>query len=351
MAAASTFVSANADQMNQANSTAGAVSSSNAVGAITNPTANSSANSSVVSSPTTTSSVDFKPTNTLSSLGAGGDAKSDVKIEQNFQASKIPPSTPLPVVPGVPVPQIFGGLNAPATVSGIPLILKYLDDCQPVATRKNKLQVKFSDGASEKTAISFMPNQDYQDKREVIVTKQDQLQKNWDGNPSYVSDSVVQPVETVRISFPTQAKKYTCLGILTVMAKKKESGVPFTAILSDAQIYPLENMTGYKNILLVSVRDAIATALGVGNSGSGISVAPGISALATNALTAGALSLGYSSGTGGTFSDSQIGTTFLVLSLAANSEGVVIDPAQIHGSYPHHTQPSENNGKKYEATH
>ena len=256
---------------------------------------------------------------------------------------KIPVGVPGAVVPQAPMPQIFGGLNQPTTVTGIPLILEYLDACKPVATRGNELEDVFAEGASGKTKIIFSPDQDYKNKRTVIVTKQ----QVWGGT---VSDSAVQQVESVAAGFPEKAGRYTCLGVLTVVAKKGAHDVPFTTVLSDARIYPLRQMEGFKNVVLVSVKESIAAALGVTTAGSGFSVSPGLSAAAANVLTLGTLGAGYSNGSGGTYSAARIGDTFLVLSPATGSDGVMIDPAQIRGVYHPTVSAAGENGKKLEAT-
>ena len=261
---------------------------------------------------------------------------------QGSKPATIPIGVPGSVVPQVPSAQIFGGLNQPTTVTGIPLVLEYLDACQPVATRGNELQDVFAEGASKRTRIVFSPDQDYTNKQSVITT----TRKGW-GGP--ITESEVQPIESVSATFPQKAGKYTCLGVLTVMAKKGEQGIPLTTILSDARIYPLREMSGFKNVLLVSVKEAIATALGVTTAGNGFSISPGITAAAANALTLGMLSGGYSNGSGGTYSDASIGDTFLVLSPTTDRDGVMIDPAQIRGFYRPTVSADSENGKKLEA--
>ena len=276
------------------------------------------------------------------SLQTGSVANRTSLTIQGGEPPKIPVGVPGTVVPQVPTAQIFGGLNAPATVTGIPLIMEYLNACQPVATRADPLEDIFAEGASGKTKIVFSPDQDYAGKKSVIVTKE----KVWGGT---VTTSIVQQVESVTAAFPQTAGKYTCLGVLTVMAKRNEHGVPFTTIVSDARIYPLKEMKGFKNVVLVSVKEAIAAALGTTTAGNGFSVSPGLSAAAANVLTLGTLSAGFSNGSGGTYSDANIGDTFLVLSPTTDSDGVVIDPGQIQGSYHPTVSAGSENGKKLEA--
>jgi len=268
--------------------------------------------------------VDNHPIISAGALGQGG------SVFQDFEASRIPPTIPGPVVPGVPVPQIFGGLYAPTTVTGIPLIMKFLEKCEPVATRKYELKDEFAEGASSKTSITFSPHQNY-----------------------YKYANKGREVDEVRSRFLNAKRRYMCLGVLTVMAKKDESGVPFTTILSDGRIYPLRNMKGFGEIHLVSVKDAIAAALGVGSSGSGFSVAPGLVAIASNALSGGALNLGYSGGNGGTYSAARLGTTFLVLSYDDdNVDPMLFDPKELEAAYPKkvQNQVSDGNGKKAAAS-
>lgn len=261
---------------------------------------------------TTTGAVTVTPNNVTNVEIKGGDP------------TKIPVGVPGAVAPGIPSAQIFGGLNQPTTVTGIPLILEYLDRCAPVATRGNELRDEFAKGASGKTQIVFSPNQDYKGK------------------------ATSQKVETVRVSFPKKAGTYTCLGVITVMTKKGEPNVPFTTIISDARIYPLREMEGYEHVTLLSVRDAIAVAVGVTTAGSGFSVSPGITSAAVSLLSLGTLSGGYSNGSAGTYADAAPGDTFLVLSPSA--DGVVVDPGQIRGSYrPVVQAAASDNGKKMEA--
>jgi len=270
--------------------------------------------------------VHSNPVASAGALGQGGSAQLDQTLIFEGSKTKIPPQLPNSVTPNIPVPQIFGGLNAPTGVTGIPLIMKYLEKCQPVATRKYDLRDVFADGTSGKTEVTFSPHQNY-----------------------YKYSDRSKDVEESKIDFLRSKRRYMCLGILTVMAKKDESGVTFTTIISDGRAYPVWNMEGFNNIHLISVKDAIAAALGASNSGSGFSVAPGLVAIASNALSGGALNLGYSGGNGGTYSDARIGTTFLVLSYDDdNVDPIVFDPEELSNAYPKrvHMQESGGNGKK-----
>ncbi len=195
--------------------------------------------------------------------------------------------------------------------------MNYMDQCKPVATRANDLRDIYDEGVSRNTQIVFSPNQGYYD---------DRAKAN-------------QEVESVTTVFPMQAAKYACLGVITVMAKKDARGVPLTTIFADARVYALREMEGFKDIQLLSVKDAIATALGVTTAGNGFSVSPGITSAAVNVLTLGALSGGYSSGNGGTYSDASIGDTFLVLAPSADGSGVTIDPSMIRAAYQPKQQP------------
>ncbi len=262
--------------------------------------------------PVTTGAVTVTPTQSQQT----GPMSNNLTI-QGSAPTKIPVSVPGAIAPVVPSAQIFGGLNAPTTVAGIPLIMNYMDQCQPVATRANDLRDIYDEGVSRNTQIVFSPNQGYYDDR---------------GN-------VNQEVESVTTVFPKQAAKYSCLGVITVMAKKDARGVPLTTIFSDARVYALREMEGFKDIQLLSVKDAIATALGVTTAGNGFSVSPGITSAAVNVLTLGALSGGYSNANGGTYSDASIGDTFLVLAPSADGSGVTIDPSLIQASYHPKQQP------------
>ncbi|MFZ2167677.1 MAG: hypothetical protein WAV50_02270 [Minisyncoccia bacterium] len=255
------------------------------------------------------------------------------------EPTKIPVGVPGAIAPSVPSAQIFGGLDNPATVTGIPAVLEYLKVCKPIATRKNQLRDVFGKGASGKTQVVFSPHQDYTKKKVTASGSQN----SWFNSPA------VQQVETAEVEFPDKKGTYTCLGVLTVMKKEGEQGVPFTTIASDAMGYALDQMEGFEHIKFVSVRESISAAREAITKGNGLALSSGVTSAALNALTLGTLSGGYSNGSGTTYPDANIGDTFLVLSPSTDGAGVVIDPDHIRGSYRTVVQSVSEEGKKLEA--
>ena len=230
----------------------------------------------------------------------------------NSGETKIPPMVSPGPTPSMPnTAQIFSQLNAPASVTGIPLIQKYLDECQPVATREHELADEYSTGASGRTQVVWSPNQAY-----------------------YNTAKADQSSETVKLL--RQRGKYHCLGVLTVSAQKPET--VFTTVVADARIYPLRTLKGHKHVVLLSLNEAAATALGVTTNGRGLSLGSGILGLASNMLTGGHAGIGYTGGSGDTYADAKIGDTFLVLEPDPN--GMEIDPGAFSRAYrPDQPQP------------
>ncbi len=258
---------------------------------------------------------------TLNSSLTGG-SFSNTTVIQAGKPTHIPVGVPNAVTAPVAVPQLFGARGQPTAVRGVPLTLSYLNSCQPVATRKHPLLDVFATGASEKTQIVFSPNQAYYSARGK-ATKE------------YNNDNYNQPtfqlVETARVGFSHVAGEYTCLGIVTVTAKKGQQ-IPLSTVLSDTRDYALKHMEGFQNVYFISVPEAIAAAGGVSTSGSGFSVSPGIISATTNLLSAGTLSAGYSNSGGNTAATARLGATFFVLS-PTTKNGVTITPKMLRKYY------------------
>lgn len=256
------------------------------------------------------------------------------------EPTKVPAVVPSPGTPSTPVPQIFGTLSAPADVSGIPMVVDYLrrGGCAPVATRSHRLHAVLGTGASGKTQVVFWPNQNYLGDREVTVTKDD--------SGSY--ETSYPDVERVAVRFPQGAARYDCLGILQVTAKEAGSG-GFLVVMSDAQDYPFNNMRGFKDIVLVSVPNAVAAGLGVVNSGNGLSLGAGLVSMASTALSGGTGTIGLGVGSGETTPKATPGVTLLVLT-PKEKGGIVVDPGEIQSTYFSAFKSEEgHDGKKYEA--
>ncbi len=295
----------------------------NVASASSNAGANSTARANSYSGGNTLGSSSSSGGNTLSSSSSSGGNKLKSSLNSSLTAgsfrnttiiqagkpTRIPVGVPSAVTPSVAVPQLFGARGQTTEVRGVPLTLAYLNSCQPVATRKYPLLDVFATGISEKTRLVFSPNQEYYLKRKQVANNADE----YGGDNSNYATTVFQQVETARVGFSRTSEKYTCLGIITVTVKKGKQA-PLSTILSDTRDYALQDMKGFRNVYFISVPEAIAAAGGVSTSGSGFSVSPGILSAATNLLTAGTLSAGYSNSGGNTGATSRLGATFFVLS-------------------------------------
>ncbi len=278
------------------------------------------------------------------SLGATGVGA--VKVQTGGMTinseSKIPLGTPNAILPSIPTAQIFGDLSQrPAIVRGIPLILESLRQCNAVATEKYPLEDVFDAGKSGKTEVVFSPNQNYASKSSSSSSSSSSASSasDWSANPanlsantSPVTSTSGTSVRTAQVLFPTAAGAYDCLGTMTVSAKSG-SRAPFTTVVSDARIYALTKMSGFPDIYLVSVPEAIAAAESLNTAGSGMGVSPGIVGSAANMLTGGMISAGIGSGKSNAAAGAEIGCTFFVLARAGNGPEVIIDPNKVSAQY------------------
>ena len=255
-------------------------------------------------------------------------------------AAKIPLGTPNAILPSIPTAQIFGDLSQrPAIVRGIPLILESLRQCNAVATKKYPLEDVFDAGKSGKTEVVFSPNQNYASKSSSSSSASASGASDWSANPANLSANTPSAtstsgasVRTAQVLFPTAAGAYDCLGTMTVSAKSG-SRAPFTTVVSDARIYALDKMSGFPDIYLVSVPEAIAAAESLNTAGSGMGVSPGIVGSAANMLTGGMISAGIGSGKSNAAAGAEIGCTFFVLARAGNGPEVIIDPNKVSAQY------------------
>ncbi len=287
-----------------------ASSSAAAIGAMGAPVANARGGNASAKGGQATSSLTATQT---AQGGQGGQGVGSVSVKQNFAASKIPMQVPTVMAPAVPSPPIFGGLNAPTEVKGIPLTEWFVANCDTTATREHPLKDEhfhhqkylFGGGMSISgdTDITFSPTQGYYFARQY---------PHYKGEIPYNAHPVL--VDSVRIRTPQQVRghKYKCLGLLQVRATKKD--LPFSSVIADARIFPLGYMEGRKKVTLVLVPSAVAAALGVRTAGSSFSLVPSFVKMASSALTGGAAGASISGGEGATYASSQIGATFLVLS-------------------------------------
>ena len=256
------------------------------------------------------------------------------------EAAKIPLGTPNAILPSIPTAQIFGDLSQrPAIVRGIPLILESLRQCNAVATKKYPLEDVFDAGKSGKTEVVFSPNQNYASKSSSSSSASASGASDWSANPANLSANTPSAtstsgasVRTAQVLFPTAAGAYDCLGTMTVSAKSG-SRAPFTTVVSDARIYALDKMSGFPDIYLVSVPEAIAAAESLNTAGSGMGVSPGIVGSAANMLTGGMISAGIGSGKSNAAAGAEIGCTFFVLARAGNGPEVIIDPNKVSAQY------------------
>ncbi len=235
--------------------------------------------------------------------GASSGGNNLSTIINGGKAAKIPVGTPGTTIAPVSPPQLFGAGGTTSVERGVSLTLWYSDVCAPVATRNNVLQPSEALGTnyaekhspSYKTDVTFIPTQYLRSEAKKGVTGYGR----------------VQEVESSRILFRAPKGKYTCLGLMTVTAKKGQS-VPLSIIISDAQRYALDNMDGFRNVLLVSLPGTIGNAGGVSNEGTGMSFNPGLAI--ANVATAGMLGIGFSDTKGSAVKTAQLGTTFVVVS-------------------------------------
>ena len=245
--------------------------------------------------------------------GHGGQGVGSVTLRQHFAASRIPLQAPTVFAPSVPTPEIFGGLNAPTSVKGIPITELYERECNTTATRAHTLKdehfhrQKYLFGGefsiSGNTDITFSPAQGYY---------WAQKYPNYKGG---VVPPITNPVETESVSIITPAEarthKYVCLGLLTVVATEK--GLPLSSVISDARVFPLGYMEGHRKVALVLLPSTVAAALGVQTSGKSFSLVPSIVHAAATVLTTGGAGASVSAAEGATYAAAKLGMTLLVL--------------------------------------
>jgi len=258
----------------------------------------------------------------LSNSGASSNGN---RVIMNGGTTRIPLNVPQAVAPQVPVTPFFGSMSRlPAVAVGIPADVLFLNSCNTTATRKHPLKDVFATGGSRKTMVVWSPSRDYFIRRTMKIHGDKVLASQY----KHYSYRKGIPTETVRASFPDKSGKYECLGLITVQAKEGNQ-IPLSTVASDGRIYALQHLYGYEHINLISVRSLIAASNGVKSAGSGLSIAPGLVAMASSALTAGALSAGYTNGGANTHTSVQLGTTFFVVSKAQGGGGVSIGPKML----------------------
>ncbi len=291
-----------------------AQSSSSSAGGTSNATGGTSnANGGTSNATGGTSNANGGTSNATGGRGVGSVKVGGVRLTQHFAGSKIPAPLPIVSVPGVPVPQIFGRLNAPTNMKGIPLTEWFETACDTTATRAHPLkderfEKKYVFGGrldvSGDTTVTFSPSQKYFWAQQYPPYKVGHI-------PPFIHPI---PVQSVNIITPeqAQARKYVCLGLLTVVSNKK--GLGFSGIISDARVAPLGYMEGYKKISLVLVPTAVAAAVGVQTEGKSFSIIPTFVKMASSALTGGGAGASISGGEGATYAAARIGAVFVVFS-------------------------------------
>ena len=123
-------------------------------------------------------------------------------------------------------------------------------------------------------------------------------------------------VKEVRTELPEE--KVKCLGVLNIESVAKKN-IPLSQINAEAGNYVILNLGGFEKIYLVDMKNAVAAARGVNNSGFGAFLAPGQSWLLGSAT--GAIGGGLSYGKGNAFNATRLGTTFIVL--GSDSDGMI----------------------------
>lgn len=260
-----------------------------------------------------TSNANGGTSNATGGRGVGSVKVGGVRLTQHFAGSKIPAPLPIVSVPGVPVPQIFSRLNAPTNMKGIPLTEWFETACDTTATRAHPLKTEefkkkylFGDGlsVSGNTTVTFSPSRKYFWAQQEPPYKVGHI-------PPFIHPI---PVQSVNIITPeqAQARKYVCLGLLTVVSNKK--GLGFSGIISDARVAPLGYMDGYRHISLVLVPSAVAAAVGVQTEGKSFSIIPTFVKMASSALTGGGAGASIAGGEGATYAAARIGAVFVVFS-------------------------------------
>lgn len=194
--------------------------------------------------------------------------KTEVKLEQTFQASKIPAPAPGLILPSSQAPQLFGASGATTNGQGIDITLLYQNTCRPKMKRGRIASDNVYQGISGRTNIIFTPHPDY-----VATSLKPRGLSSDEYAPRVVPEKDrVQEVETMfNIS-----GNFKCLGVLTISADKQEAGLsPFSTILSDAQAFPLEELVGFSRVVLVSSYNTITETRGVDSRGGGIGASGG----------------------------------------------------------------------------
>ncbi len=302
------------------NSNSHSQSASQAIGAITNPTANSQG------------------------IGVG-----QVTLKQSFAGSNIPANIPAVQMPMGRVPEIFGPSGQPTVMAGVPLIEWYNAVTRPVATRAHRLADIRAEGDSGLTSIVFSPHQDYY-LGAVEKTAHKYVDSGNVGNPTNASfpwSLPSSPSRTVSVSTSTSdvlvntvqslpgSGMYVPLGVVTVEVTAKTGGVPFTTVRSDVANYIFDHLKGWKNVYILTNSGAVGGTASVSNSGHDLSlVGSGIS-FALNRATGGVLGAGISGGNGTTRVNARLGTTYLLFAPANGNNGIDVEISSLRKVYRH----------------
>lgn len=240
--------------------------------------------------------------------------------------SKIPLQTPVPTLAPVSTNSgVFVTPDQAAPHVSIPIEVWAARHCNKSATRSNRLRPVRAKGGSGLSTLVFSPTADYALYGEREEKPHSSHSSSWrwdsdDASPSYKykEEKVgarVRPLY-VRVAMDSTPQSGVCLGTLSVHSsgKGREQQVFLSELISDAQNFTLDNLSGFRNIDLISLQLAIATPKGVESEGSGFGMSPSLVSSFANMLSLGSIGLAANKSWSRTApTEAGIGVTFVLL--------------------------------------
>ncbi len=234
--------------------------------------------------------------------GGGGSANLNSNIKMVFEAPRRDIMPPTGLAPGIPIPQVFQAPTIPSAAKAIPLSLTYVNRCMPVASGED-LEEVHTRGLSRNTEVVFLPHPNYMSKGEVS------------------EDGKRVGVGRVEINFPEATGNYNCLGIMSVVARKKRTDrVHMFGVMNDAQHFVKNKLSGFSNVELLCAQNAVGANIGFRSSGISGALSAGSSHLGQTSSTLGTLLGGITGLKSNTFPGVQIGMTCIVATTEGETE-------------------------------
>lgn len=264
--------------------------------------------------------------------GGTSSLSSEVNLNQVFEASRRSILPPSGLAPTVPIPQIFQAPTIPAAAKAIPLSLTYMNRCMPVASGGD-LEEMHVRGLSKNTDVVFLPHPNYLTTGEVS------------------EDGKRIGVGSVRVVFPEETGNYTCLGIMSVAARKKRAGkVQMFGILNDAQHFVKNKLSGFPDVELLCAQTAVGANIGMRSGGLAGALSPGLTKLGNNSSVLLSLLGGITGTNSNTYPGVQLGMTCIVARAGGGTEINISELNKSFGAFVaapvHYIPPTNGNGGK-----